>query len=181
MNSRKSIRNLNLILLLTTCLFLSGFIIFSFKKVKTRSPEISVETKLHETRSKVTKVFDGDTIQIEGGQKVRYIGIDSAETYPKQECFSYESKNVNEELVLDKNITLVSDVSDTDKYGRLLRYVYVDDIGNNSKIFVNDFLVKNGFALAKSYSPDIKFKNMFFQSEQNAQKNSLGLWGKCKN
>lgn len=55
------------------------------------------------------------------------------------------------------------------------------DEPNNNKIFVNDFLVKNGFAMATSYPPDIKYKNIFYQSEQNAQKNRLGLWGKCKN
>src|SRR3990167_3408922 len=76
----------------------------------------------------VTRVIDGDTIEIEGGQKVRYIGIDTPETVdPRKpvQCFGVEASNKNKELVSGKRDRLEKDVSETDKYGRLLRYIYI--------------------------------------------------------
>src|SRR3989338_7868321 len=89
------------------------------------------------TQVKVIRVIDGDTIEIEGKIKVRYIGVNSPES---EQCFANESYLENKKLVEGKTITLVRDVSDKDKYGRLLRYVYADDQ------FVNEYLIKNGFA-----------------------------------
>jgi len=74
-------------------------------------------------------------------------------------------------LVLNKKVRLVKDVSDTDRYGRLLRYVYVDDT------FVNDYLVKEGYAKASTYAPDVKFSGQFAASEREARENKRGLWG----
>ena len=122
---------------------------------------------------KVIKVFDGDTIEIEGGQKVRYIGIDAAEVYPTRRCFSDESLIKNRELVLGKVVGLEKDISETDKYDRLLRYVYVDDI------FINDELTKKGYAKVMTVPPDIKYMNQFVESEKYAKENGLGLWSKC--
>lgn len=128
----------------------------------------------------VTDVIDGDTIEIEGGQKIRYIGVDTPETTdPRKEvqCFGKEAASANEKLVLGKHIKLETDVNNTDRYGRLLRYVYLVD-GEN-EIFVNDYLVKNGFAFAKSYPPDVRFQDLFRLSEQQASADNLGLWGSC--
>ena len=100
----------------------------------TTSPKPTTPTYL------VTKVIDGDTIQIEGGQKVRYIGIDTPETVDPTRpdgCFGKEASEKNKNLVLGKKVRLEKDVSLTDRYGRLLRYVYVDEL------FVNDALVGN--------------------------------------
>src|SRR3990167_1293984 len=80
---------------------------------------------------KVVKVIDGDTIEIDGGARVRYIGIDTPETVSPTsaiECYGKESSNKNRELVEGKTVRLEKDVSEIDKYGRLLRYVYVGDI-----------------------------------------------------
>ena len=122
---------------------------------------------------KVTRVIDGDTIEIEGNIKVRYIGINTPETVdPRKpvECFGTEASNKNKTLVEGKLVKLEKDVSETDKYGRLLRYVYVGDI------FVNDYLVKNGFAFASSFPPDIKHQDQFSNSQKEAQSSKLGLW-----
>lgn len=115
---------------------------------------------------KVTRVIDGDTIEIEGGDRVRDIGIDAAETG----CFAEEATAKNKELVEGKEVRLEKDVSETDKYGRLLRYVYVNDI------FVNDYLVRNGYAQISTYPPDVKYQDQFKQAEQEARKNNRGLW-----
>ena len=120
----------------------------------------------------VSRVIDGDTIELANGEKVRYIGIDTPEK-KQDECFNQEATQKNKELVEGKMVQLVSDVSNRDRYGRLLRYVYVDDT------FVNDLLVKQGFAQATSYPPDIKYQDLFSQSQRIAQEKNLGLWSSC--
>jgi endonuclease YncB( thermonuclease family) len=96
----------------------------------------------------VVKVIDGDTIDVEIDGKVlrvRYIGVDSPErTDP---CYD-DATNANYDLVANQTVRLVKDKSETDKYDRLLRYVYVGDT------FVNAVLVEQGWALAKEYRPD---------------------------
>jgi len=129
--------------------------------------------EIKEKLFKVTKVIDGDTIEIEGGQKVRYIGMDTPELDDKnltKKCYAQQASKKNKELVEGKEIKMVKDVSEKDKYDRLLRYVFVGDI------FVNDYLVRNGLANAVTYPPDIKFKDQFRAAEQEARNNNLGLW-----
>ena len=124
----------------------------------------------------VIRVIDGDTIEIEGGQRVRYIGIDTPETVdPRKpvQCFGVEASNKNKGLVSGKRVRLEKDVSETDKYGRLLRYVYIGDT------FVNLELVKQGYAYASSYPPDVKYQNQFTDAQRLAKKQNKGLWGSC--
>ena len=130
----------------------------------------------------VTRVVDGDTIDvlIDGENKrVRYIGVNTPETvHPSKpvECFGAEASNRNKELVAGKQVRLVKDVSETDKYGRLLRYVYVDDV------FVNLILIKEGYANASTYPPDVVYNDVFREAEQEARESEVGLWGdKCQN
>jgi micrococcal nuclease len=124
-----------------------------------------------ESQVKVVRVIDGDTIEIAGGAHVRYIGMDTPETYPKVEFYGPEAKAKNIELVEGKLVTLEKDVSDTDKYGRLLRYVYVGDI------FVNGELVRLGYAEAVSYPPDTRYQWQLEQLEKEAKAAKLGIWG----
>ncbi len=126
----------------------------------------------------VARVIDGDTIQLENGQTVRYIGIDTPETvHPNKpvECFGQQASEENKKLVLGKNVKLEKDISETDKYGRLLRYIWVGDT------LVNDYLVRNGYAHSSSYSPDVKHQQQFLESQRYAHENKLGLWasGSC--
>ena len=100
----------------------------------------------------VTDVTDGDTFKIQNGQKVRLIGINAPE---KNEKYYQESTKYLESLVLNKEVTMEKDVSDTDRFGRLLRYVYLED-----GTFVNLEMVKFGYAKAKSYKPDIKYDHI---------------------
>lgn len=104
---------------------------------------------------------------------MRYIGIDTAEVYPTQGCYAFEAKKENENLVLGKEVKLVKDVSETDKYGRLLSYVYVGDV------FINEELVRSGFAKIMTVPPDVKYKDLFLDAQAYARENKLGLWGKC--
>lgn len=132
---------------------------------------------------KVTKVIDGDTIEIDTGQRIRYIGIDTPETVdPRRpvQCFGQEASNKNKELVEGKEIKLEKDVSETDKYGRLLRYIYLPAAESNTRdLFVNEYLIKEGYAHASSYPPDIKYQEQFNAAEKDAQENTRGLWNTC--
>jgi micrococcal nuclease len=124
----------------------------------------------------VKRVIDGDTVELESGEKVRYIGIDTPETLdPRKpvQCFGKEAAAKNRELVEGKRVRLEKDVTDRDKYSRLLRYVYVD------KTFVNLELVKQGFALSYTYPPDVKYQDLLVAAEKEAREAGRGLWNSC--
>ena len=121
----------------------------------------------------VTRVIDGDTIEIEGGATVRYIGIDTPETvHPEKpvEYFGKEATEKNREFVEEKRVYLEKDVQDKDKYGRLLRYVWVDDV------MVNAELVRLGYAYSYTYPPNVKYQKYFLQLEKEAREEGRGLW-----
>jgi len=112
--------------------------------------------------------------ELEDGRKVRYIGINAPETVDprrKVECFGREASDFNVGLVEGKRVRLEKDVSETDRYGRLLRFVYLEDGG-----FVNEILVREGYAYASAYGPDIARKELFAEAEKDARKNRRGLW-----
>jgi micrococcal nuclease len=127
-------------------------------------------TPVTEGQALVVRVIDGDTIEIAGGARVRYIGIDTPEVYPETEYYGTEARERNMEMVEGKMVILEKDVSDKDRYGRLLRYIYVDGV------FVNAELVRLGYASAVSYPPDIKYKELFNQLEGEAKEAGIGLW-----
>jgi micrococcal nuclease len=125
---------------------------------------------------KVVRIVDGDTIVLEGGMKLRYIGINAPESVdPRRaiQCFGKEASSRNTELVNGKMVRLEKDVSETDRYGRLLRYVYVGDT------MINEQLVKDGYALASAYPPDIKHQPRLKAAEEEAKRNKKGLWSAC--
>jgi len=103
---------------------------------------------------------------------VRYIGIDTPEIYPQLEPFGREAWQANRKLVEGREVRLERDMSETDKYGRLLRYVYVDGV------FVNAELVKQGLARAKAYPPDTKYQDYLEKMETEAREAGRGMWAK---
>lgn len=126
----------------------------------------------------VARVIDGDTIVLSDGRLVRYIGIDTPESSKRYtytpECYAKEATKRNRTLVENKDVLLERDVSDTDQYNRLLRYVYVDNL------FVNEILVAEGFAVARRYRPDTTYAKIFESAEDTARVERKGLWGICK-
>lgn len=132
--------------------------------------------------AKVNKVIDGDTVEVtlSDGEValVRYIGIDTperaTETAP-EECFYKEATDRNKELVEGQEVKLKRDVSDVDKYGRLLRYVYVGDE------FINQKLVALGAATAIRVEPDITNYEILKQVEDEAKASRVGMWSVCAN
>ncbi len=144
---------------------------------KDSEPEAEApKPKASGTEAKVLEVVDGDTIKVSingSTYSVRYIGIDTPETkHPSKpvEHFGPEASAYNKKLVGGKTVRVVKDVSNTDKYNRLLRYIYVGDL------FVNAKLVKEGYAHASSYPPDVKYADKFRELERWAKENNKGLW-----
>lgn len=127
----------------------------------------------------VMQVIDGDTISVMLGDQVypvRYIGIDAPETRAPGEPvepLGQESAAVNRELVDGQIVTLIKDVSETDRFNRLLRYVFVPDLNG---LFVNYALVRLGYAQAVSYPPDVACHAYFQEAEREARRNKVGLW-----
>tara|TARA_Y100000294_G_C8456964_1_gene296973 strand:- start:50 stop:688 length:639 start_codon:yes stop_codon:yes gene_type:complete len=151
------------ILIVFVLILIIGLIIFSYFK----------DNK--ESVFKVIKIIDGDTIVIEGGEVVRYIGIDTPEIGQEGgDCFAQEAWDINRELVEGKEVKLIKDVSERDKYGRLLRYVWIDGI------FVNQYLVRNGYASAATFPPDVKYADDFAEFQKQARQENLGLWDSCQ-
>jgi len=122
-------------------------------------------------QARVVRVVDGDTIEVDiagSPYRVRYIGIDTPEIGKPGAA---EATRLNSQLVSGKVAELEKDVSETDRYGRLLRYVWVD--GN----MVNAVLVARGYAQVATYPPDVKYQQEFLELQRQAREAGLGLWG----
>lgn len=127
----------------------------------------------------VTSVIDGDTIDVSKDGKtdrIRLIGIDTPETDPRNtvECFGKEATARATQLMKGKTVTLESDPSqdNVDKYGRLLRYIFLTD-GTN----VNYLMVKEGFDQEYTYNLPYKYQSSFKSAQAEAKSLKLGLWG----
>lgn len=127
----------------------------------------------------VSKVIDGDTIVLSNGSRVRYIGIDTPEPRKKNsfgtwiydpEPFAEEATKLNKQLVEGKKVRLEFDVEKRDKYGRLLAYVFVDDI------FVNARLIEEGTAVILTIPPNVKYSDQFKKLQEEARKSRKGMW-----
>ncbi len=116
---------------------------------------------------KVTEVIDGDTFVLANGQSVRLIGINTPET---GEPGADIAKDMLSKMVLNRTVTLESDITDQDDYKRILRYVYV---GGQS---VNAEMIRMGYAEMRFYPPDTLFKSEYAELEKIAIRNRRGLW-----
>lgn len=122
-------------------------------------------------RATVTWIIDGDTIEvaIDGETfRVRYIGLNAPEW---DEVCGSEATQANADLVAGREVTLVRDASETDRFGRLLRYVYVDEV------MVNAQIVADGWAEANSYPPDVMYDAALAELGADAREDGRGCWG----
>jgi micrococcal nuclease len=126
----------------------------------------------------VTRVVDGDTIVVTvpgSTEKVRLIGVDTPETVdPRKpvQCFGLEASNFTKSLLANKTVRLESDPSqgNKDKYGRLLRYVFLSDIN------VNEELIAQGYGHEYTYDTPYKYQTEFKNAERLARESKKGLW-----
>jgi micrococcal nuclease len=121
----------------------------------------------------VVRVIDGDTVELADGRTVRYIGIDTPETVaPGQPVGHYgpEASSFNKQLVEGRDVELEKDVSETDRFGRLLRHVYIDGR------LVSEILVQQGFAQVSTFPPDVKHQDRLLIAQRVARNAGRGLW-----
>ncbi len=128
----------------------------------------------------VKNIIDGDTIELENGEKVRYIGIDTPETRIKQDdntwlyqpqVYAERAKDFNRKLVEGKKVRLEYDIVQKDKYNRALAYVFIGDT------FVNAELIRQGYAMLFTIPPNVKHIDHFIKLQKEARENKRGLWG----
>ncbi len=142
------------------------------------------------TQAKITSVTDGDTVTVQAGSKsykVRLIGVDTPETvHPSKPVSFYgkEASNFTKENLTDRNVYLEKDVSETDKYYRSLRYVWLslpENLANPSfedvrdKMF-NGILLRDGYATLATFPPDVKYLDYFRKIAKTASLKEIGLY-----
>ena len=169
-----------LLLLLTTCAPTGNDPTRPSERVTPNSPPVTPNSSLV-TRSSplegdlatVTYVFDGDTIEVEldgRAYRLRYIGVDTPE---RDEPFYQDAFDFNRDLVEGQTVTLVRDVSETDQYGRLLRYVYLSD-----GTFVNAAIISSGMGRLVTFPPDVAQTDNFKQLQEQARLAGAGMWSR---
>jgi micrococcal nuclease len=144
---------------------------------KARRPKVPAP-RLSSTggQATVVAVLDGDTIIINGGQKVRYAGLNTPETHHPDKLPEYcgqEAFEANRRLVAGQTVRLEFDALRRDKYGRLLAYVYVNSL------FVNAELIRQGYAQVSTYKENQRHHEEFDRLQQHAIAARRGLWGGC--
>jgi len=134
-----------------------------------------------ELRGRVVRVTDGDTIRVAVGgrlERVRYIGIDTPESVKPDtpvQCYAHRAAAENARLVSGRRVRLVLDVESRDRFGRLLAYVYRLPDGR----FVNDALVRGGYARTLTIPPNVRFAARFAALARQARRAGRGLWSAC--
>jgi len=126
----------------------------------------------------VRRVYDGDTIQMENGMHVRYIGINAPEIAHQDkpgEPFGPEAMAFNEKIVLSKPVRIQGDQEASDQYGRRLAYIFLQD-----GTFVNQEMVRNGLAHVLYKSPNTIYDAELLKSQQEAMKAGKGMWANWK-
>jgi len=126
----------------------------------------------------VTRVLDGDTIELEDGTTIRYLHVDTPEmannSVEEDECFALEAKRLNEELVLGQEVRIEYDLNCTDAYARSLAFVTARNR------MVNRILIERGYGELLIMEPNLSREGEFIALEKEARENNAGLWGACQ-
>ncbi len=132
---------------------------------------------------RVVRVVDGDTVKVRIGNRrpttVRYIGVDTPESVKPGspvECFGASASEFNDRLVTGRRVRLRIGRERTDRFGRMLAYVYLLD---GSQRFVNAELVRRGYARTLEIPPNTDFADRFDRLERRARERKRGLWSAC--
>jgi len=158
--------------------FILGFLSKDYLiKNKLPSPTLTPNSKVKnillpepkDGKYKVIEVIDGDTVKLETGEKFRFLGIDAPEINVR---WGPEAKEFNEKTLLNKKVRVEFDKIKLDRYGRLLGYLWVDDI------LINEVLVERGYAKVNLIKGEVKPKylNRLQKSESWAKQNHDGIW-----
>lgn len=141
--------------------------------------EVESEEETGAVSAFVLRVIDGDTIEVLVGDQeidVRLIGVDTPETVHPSEpvgCFGRRASSFTKRSLESKDVALEFDVEKTDRYGRALAYVWLEE-----KLF-NEQLLRRGFALVSTFPPNVKYVDRFVAAQRQARKTKAGLWRSC--
>jgi len=183
------------LIIFTTVLFLSAGFLFASEeepfKIHTKGDgifSIPFGKTYDYTNIYVRRVIDGDTFQLESGERVRLIGIDTPEIHESKKLYrdsqrsGQDAKGIKElgersyqftkKLIDGKRVSLEFDVEKYDKYNRLLAYVYLKSDGT----FVNAEIVKQGYASLMTIPPNVRYADKFSKLYREARENKRGLW-----
>jgi micrococcal nuclease len=134
----------------------------SYPELGERVPEYAV----------VERVIDGDTFETAAGDKVRLVGADTPETFGKAEAYGKEASDYAKRELTGKRVWLFQDASKTDRYGRLLRFAFIE--GEN--MMFNERLIREGYANVMTIAPDVTMADRFVEAERAARQEGKGLW-----
>ena len=135
----------------------------------------------HWTSAHIRRVVDGDTVILSDGRRMRLIGINAPEIGEKSELYGREAASWLADTVEGKTVYLEKDISDTDQYGRLLRYIWLDqpEVLNEESIrslMINAVMVDQGYAQPYTFPPDVKYAEVILTCAREARDNERGLW-----
>ena len=143
------------------------------------------------TKALVVNVIDGDTIEVQwiAGPKlptnrVRLIGVNAPESTARVEPYGKEAANYTRKQLKGRTVWLEKDVSEKDRYGRALRYVWLTQppakptSQHARKYMFNAKLVAEGYAQVATFPPDVRWASLFVQLQREARAAKKGLWGK---
>ena len=158
--------------------FFISLILFLFSILNVQSSSLDYKSKslftnncsIENKQYVVKKVFDGDTILVGNGEKIRLLGIDAFEH--EQNIYGIKGKDFLTMLVLNKNVCIETDVQKNDVYGRTLGYVFAGDL------FINEELLKNGYAILYDFPPNTKYIYRLKKAQIYGRENMLGVWEK---
>jgi micrococcal nuclease len=140
------------------------------------SSRLKLDSNMKYIDALVTNVVDGDTIHVlihNQKETVRLVLVDTPETkHPNKpiEPFGSEASKFVKDLLEGKKVKLEQDISTTDRYGRLLMYVWLNDR------MVNEILLERGLARVAVFPPDVKYVEAFRAVQKKAQEAQLGIW-----
>ena len=131
-------------------------------------------------QARVSRVVDGDTIDVSPGGRIRLIGIDSPESVDPRRpvgCFGREASAGASALLQGRAVQLEADETqdDKDQFDRRLRYVWLAD-GPRSGRQANFELIARGFAHEYTFRTPYKYRDLFRQAQEHARSHALGLW-----
>jgi micrococcal nuclease len=174
---KRNIRILQVAVLIMAALIYTGFKNAPFNKTPSH----------HEKYYIVSRVIDGDTLKLDGGQRVRLIGIDTPEVHYSEkllrdvdksdrdiktiQAMGAKASDFTKTLCEGKRVKIVTDVQSKDRYGRTLAYVYLED-----GTFVNAKILEEGYAEVMTIPPNVKYSGYFLQLQKEARDKRRGLW-----
>lgn len=120
----------------------------------------------------IKRIIDGDTYETSTNQLVRIIGVNTPEVFGETQFYGREASNYSKKRLDGKTVYLFKDVSETDKYNRLLRYLFIE----NDLTMFNETLVIQGYANTMTVPPNVMFSKKFLALEREARRKQIGLW-----